>query len=326
MENNKCMVSVLCTAYNHGEYIAQALESFVTQQTDFAFEVLVNDDLSTDNTAEIIREYAEKYPNIIRAFIQEKNLYSQGINIYDHVFYPNVKGKYIALCEGDDYWSDPMKLQMQVDFLEANPEYSACVHNTQVTFCDHSAEDRPYVPVGVDRDIPFEQVIRGMSVSYHTSSILCHKDYLINSPDFKAVAVKYGFSDYPIGIWLSMKGKVHFIERTMSVYRVASNAGSWSHGVGRRYGSLKRFITGEIEMFKALLPHLDGAWLEAAKQELLEREFELFYIEGKVYEQIKPPYLEIYKKQDIKYRTKQFIKRRLPFLHNIYRKNKGYED
>ena len=326
MENNKCMVSVLCTAYNHGEYIAQALESFVTQQTDFAFEVLVNDDLSTDNTAQIIREYAERYPNIIRAFIQEKNLYSQGINIYDHVFYPNVKGKYIALCEGDDYWSDPMKLQMQVNFLEANPDYSACVHNTTINFCDNSAEDRPFVPVSADRDIPFEQVVKGMSHAYHTSSILCHRDYLINSPDFKAVAVKYGFSDYPIGIWLSMKGKVRFLERSMSVYRVASNAGSWSHGVGRQYRSLKRFITGEIEMFKALMPHLDGAWLEAAKNELLEREFELLYIEGKVHEMVKPPYLAIYKKKDFKYRTKQFIKRRLPFLHNIYRKNKGYED
>ena len=107
---NTCMVSVLCTAYNHGEYIAQALESFVTQQTDFPFEVLVNDDVSSDNTADIIRQYAGKYPHIIRPFIQEKNLYSQGINIYDHVFYPNVRGKYIALCEGDDFWSDPMKL------------------------------------------------------------------------------------------------------------------------------------------------------------------------------------------------------------------------
>ena len=182
------------------------------------------------------------------------------------------------------------------------------------------------IPVGVDRDIPFEQVIKGMGVSYHTSSILARREYLVNSPDFKAVAVKYGFSDYPIGIWLSMNGKVRFFERFMSVYRVASNAGAWSHGVGRRYGSLKRFIQGEIAMFEALLPHLNEEQLPAARHELLEREFELLYIEGRVHEQVKPPYLEIYKSKDLKYRSKCFIKRCLPFVHMIYRKNRGYED
>lgn len=326
MENNTCMVSVLCTAFNHSEYIAQALESFVSQQTSFPFEVLVNDDCSSDNTAEIIRQYAEKYPHIIRPFIQEKNLYSQGINIYDHVFYPNARGKYIALCEGDDYWSDPMKLQLQVDFLENNPDYSACVHNTKITFCDGSAEDKDYVPQQGDRDIPFEHVVKGMGISYHTSAILSRREYLVKSPDFKTVATKYGFSDYPIGIWLSMKGKVRFMERSMSVYRVASNSGSWSHGVGRRYGSLKRFIQGEIAMFEALLPHLNSEQLPHAQHELLERKFELLYIEGKVHEMVKPPYLEIYKRKDPKYRFKCFIKRSLPFVHNIYRKNRGYED
>lgn len=326
MENKSCMVSVLCTAFNHGKYIRQALESFVTQQTNFPFEVLVNDDCSCDDTADIIREYAGKYPHIIRPFYQQKNLYSQGINIYEHVFYPNAKGRYIALCEGDDFWSDPMKLQLQVDFLESHPDYSACVHNTRLLFCDGSEENRELIPVSEDRDIPFEQVIKGMHVSYHTSSILSRREYLINSPDFKAVAARYGFSDYPIGIWLSMNGRVRFLERFMSVYRVASNANAWSHGVGRRYGSLKRFIQGEIAMFKALLPHLEGEQLALARQVLLEREFELLYIEGKVHEQIKPPYLAIYKTKPVSYRFKCFIKRSLPFVHMIYRKNRGYED
>ena len=95
-----CLVSVLCTAYNHEEYIRDALESIVTQQTDFPFELLVNDDASTDGTAAIIREYAEKYPDIVRPFYQEKNLYSQDIDIYYAVFFPNARGKYVAFCEG----------------------------------------------------------------------------------------------------------------------------------------------------------------------------------------------------------------------------------
>lgn len=133
MQTRECLVSVLCTAYNHEKYIRQTLQSFVDQQTDFAFEVLVNDDKSTDGTAAIIREFEEKYPDIIRAFYQEENLYSQHINVYVTDFYPKVRGKYIAYCEGDDYWTDMTKLQRQVDFLESHPEYSGCVHGMLVT-------------------------------------------------------------------------------------------------------------------------------------------------------------------------------------------------
>ena len=127
MAGNECMVSVLCTAYNHEEYIAQTLQCIVDQQTDFAFELLVNDDASTDGTAAIIRSFEEKYPHIIRAFYQEKNLYSQGIDAYHHFLYREALGKYVAICEGDDFWCDPSKLQRQVDFMEAHPEYSACL-------------------------------------------------------------------------------------------------------------------------------------------------------------------------------------------------------
>lgn len=326
MENNNCMVSVLCTAFNHGKYIRQTLESFVTQQTDFPFEVLVNDDCSSDDTAEIIREYAEKYPHIIRATLQEKNLYSKGISIHKQVFYPQVRGKYIAFCEGDDFWCDPMKLQLQVDFLESHLDYSACVHNSKMLFCNDGDRLQDLSEAKEDRDIPFELIIKGMGNIYHTSSIMARSELIMGTPDFEAVAEKFGFTDYPIAIWLSMSGKVRFLERFMSTYRVASNPGSWTHDLSRNYRSKTRFINGEIAMFKALLPHLEGDWLNAARHELLEREFELMFIEGRVHEQVQPPYLEIYKSKDLKYRTKQFIKRSLPFLHNIYRKKKGYED
>jgi len=97
------------------------------QKTTFPVEILLHDDASTDNTANIIREYEAKYPNIIKPIYQSENQYSQGIGISMTYQFPRAKGKYIALCEGDDYWTDPLKLQKQVDFLEANPEYSLCV-------------------------------------------------------------------------------------------------------------------------------------------------------------------------------------------------------
>jgi len=326
MEDNKCMVSVLCTAFNHGEYIAQTLESFVNQKTDFMFEVLINDDVSSDDTAAIILEYAEKYPHIIRPFIQEKNLFSQGINVYDLVFYPNVRGKYIALCEGDDYWTDDTKLQRQVDFLESHPEYTACVHNTVAHMCDGSAPDTTIVPPGEDRDIPFETIIKGMSHSFHTSSILARSQYLINPPEFRNVACRYGFSDYPKALWLAMNGKVRFLERNMSVYRIASNPGSWSSKVGGQYKRLKEFITGEIEMMRAMMPLLNDEQTVLVKKEMLLREFELLDIIGQVDKMVKAPYLEIYRTKDLKYRIKHTLKRLFPAWHRRYRRKMGYGD
>ena len=114
-EKTTCKVSVLCATFNHEEYLRQTLDGFLSQKTDFPYEVLVNDDASTDGTAAILREYAEKYPEVIRPFYQEENLYSRRINLYDVVFFPAVRGEYIAVCEGDDYWNDPEKLQLQVD-------------------------------------------------------------------------------------------------------------------------------------------------------------------------------------------------------------------
>lgn len=326
MDNNKCMVSVLCTAFNHGPYIREALEGFVNQQTDFEYEILVNDDRSDDDTAAIITEYAERYPKLVRPFIQEKNLYSQGVNIYDAVFYPVARGKYIALCEGDDYWCDPMKLQLQVDFLEAHPEYSGCVHNSTIKYCDGSKPDRPYVPEKGDRDMGFEQVIEGMGVSFHTSSILARREFIMNPPDYRDVAFRHGFTDYAIAIRLSLEGKIRFIERPMSVYRIASNPAAWSSGVNRQYKSLKRFIGGEIAMLRCLMPRLDEEKAALARRVLLEREYELFYITGQVYEMLKPPYDEIHRKKDFKFRLKHRVKCLFPFINRAYRKKMGYGD
>ena len=120
--HDKPLVSICCTAYNHELYITEAIESFLMQETDFPFEVLVHDDCSTDDTANIIREYEKKYPNIIKPIYQKENQYSKGVKITPIVIKKSV-GKYIALCEGDDYWTDLFKLQKQVDFLEENDDY-----------------------------------------------------------------------------------------------------------------------------------------------------------------------------------------------------------
>lgn len=122
-EDSRIKVSIWCTAYNHQKYIRQCLDGFVNQKTNFEFEAIVHDDASTDSTASIIREYEQKYPNIIKPIYQTVNQYSQKhINMINTFFLPKAKGKYIAMCEGDDYWIDPLKLQKQIDFLEEHEE------------------------------------------------------------------------------------------------------------------------------------------------------------------------------------------------------------
>lgn len=119
------LVSICCLTYNHGPFIGKCLDGFLMQQVDFPFEILIHDDASMDRTQEIIKEYQARYPEIIKPILQTENQYLKGVRgISLHFNFPRAGGKYIALCEGDDYWTDLYKLQKQVDFLENNPNFS----------------------------------------------------------------------------------------------------------------------------------------------------------------------------------------------------------
>lgn len=139
------LVSIFCEVYNHEPFLRNCLDGFVKQQTDYPFEILIHDDASTDNSASIIKEYAEKYPELVFPIYQTENKYSQGIGIRKEYQYPRAKGKYIAICEGDDYWTDPLKLQKQVAYMEAHPDCSLCFGNAMLHWEDDDLlPDRPY--------------------------------------------------------------------------------------------------------------------------------------------------------------------------------------
>src|ERR1700743_1461118 len=131
MTQKKLRLSICVVTYNHEKYIAQALDSFLIQETDFAFQVIVGDDCSTDNTTNILKEYATKYPDIIKPIFREKNIgpMNNSLDVYDHA-----KTEYVAICDGDDYWTDKNKLQRQVDFLDRNQNFSICFHPTKIVF------------------------------------------------------------------------------------------------------------------------------------------------------------------------------------------------
>ena len=127
------IVTVWCLAYNQKDFIRDALEGFVMQKTTFPFEVIVHDDASTDGTTAIVQEYARRYPDIIKPVIETENQWQKGgLKHIIHIMNEKYRnGKYIAFCEGDDYWTAPHKLQQQVDFLESHAEYSMCFHSAK---------------------------------------------------------------------------------------------------------------------------------------------------------------------------------------------------
>lgn len=219
---DEIMVSIYCLAYNHEPYIRDCLEGFVNQKTNFKFEVLIHDDASTDKTADIIREYEAKYPDIIKPIYQTENQYSQGIKFGKKYIYPKMRGKYVAFCEGDDYWCDNNKLQKQFDFLESHPEYSFCVHNSYKLNCTDGTKTE-ICKLKEDNDITLEDIVMRMGEFFQTSSHFLRREYLEQPDAFP----NYNFGDYQRAIYLALSGKVRYLSDIMSVYRQMS-VGSWS--------------------------------------------------------------------------------------------------
>ena len=135
------LVSVYMLSYNHEKYLREAIEGVLMQKTDFRYQLIIHDDKSPDSSADMIREYEEKYPDIITAIYQQENQFSKGAKIFVDFVLPLVKGKYIAICEGDDYWTDANKLQKQVDFLESHPDYIAISNSSYIV--DENSREYP---------------------------------------------------------------------------------------------------------------------------------------------------------------------------------------
>lgn len=211
-------VSVLVLTYNHEKYIRQALESVLAQNVDFRYEILVGDDASTDGTVHILREYEKKYPEIIRLFLSEQN---QGTTKNAYRLFQQARGRYLASCEGDDYWTCPEKLQTQVVFLESNPNYIGCSHPVEcVNEAGEQIRNKKLRWVSRKTVYSLDDDFKGIFLPGHSSSLLRRNIFLNPRAEYSAF---WEYSRY-VGdrtaavLWAS-RGDFYRLDRTMSCYR-----------------------------------------------------------------------------------------------------------
>lgn len=216
---NKPLVSICSITFNHAPYIKECLEGFLMQQCDFNFEILIHDDASTDATADIIREFQGKYPQLIKPILQKENQWSQGIrNIQSKFNFSRAKGKYIALCEGDDYWTDPLKLQKQVDFLEQNPDYQMCFSSCELV--KEKNVTSTFKPINNSREYSDLEILTDWIVP--TASILYKNNLGLESEITKSPKVFFG--DIFIFLINANKGKVFGFKDKMTAYRLHNDS------------------------------------------------------------------------------------------------------
>jgi len=257
-------LSIVCTTYNHAGYIEDAIRGFLLQKTDFPFEIIIHNDASTDNSLEIINAYAQEYPNIITVVSQNVNQYSLGVKmIPTAVSYS--QGKFVALCEGDDFWVDPEKLQTQVRNMERYPSCEISFHPAIALYPDGKT-DKVANHTEKLSIIQAEKIISADGAFCPTPTLIIKREIFDKLPRWFYDTAPVG--DYYLQIFGSLKGGALFLPENMSVYRVLS-AGSWSESL-RNMNEVDRvtFFDRNIECLTALGHTIDEKFSKSILQSM----------------------------------------------------------
>lgn len=254
-ENIKPIVAIHSLAYNHESYIHDALEGFVMQKTNFPFVAIVHDDASTDKTADIIREYADKYPEIIKPIFEKENQYSKPGSPLEKIMQEAIEAtgaKYVAMCEGDDYWTDPLKLQKQVDFLESHPDFGMCYTKVQRYYQNENRIIDTWGGISES----FEDLLKANTIPTLTVVLRVNlrKRYL---REIRPESKNWRMGDYPLWLFLAYNSKVKFINNPTGVYRILSE--SASHSKSYKNNLLFALSSGHITYHFSNLYNFDSS-------------------------------------------------------------------
>lgn len=312
----KPLVSICCLTYNHAPYIRQALDSFLMQKTEFPFEIFVHDDASTDGTQDILLEYERRYPEKFRLILQQENQYSKDDKIMARFMFPQIESEFVAICEGDDYWTEETKLQRQVDWLRGNPD-GALVVTSALTVNAAGEETGRIAPYDRDCEMPMEDLIRGGGGFIPTASIVTRTALLRTLPKFYYRA-KVG--DAPLQLYLASAGRSYWLHAPMCAYRVNA-PGSWS------VAQLMDDVAKPIAMHESMLDMLDGfdeytggqyrAPLETART---YHRFQIYRLLGDFRTLRQPEYQELFSTLTPRVKLRMLLMKHCPGLIRLYRK------
>lgn len=234
------LVSVCCVTYNHARFIRDALEGFLMQEADFPFEVIVHDDCSTDGTTELLREYEARFPGRLRVMYEEENQFSKGKKMFALTF-AEARGKYVALCEGDDYWTDPRKLARQAALMEAHPEYAFSFHPAR--WLDHQGAEvveRKFAPPFVRESYTIDDLLeQGNFIP--TCSTMFRGELL---RDYPAWMYRTSYGDVALYLYAATRGRIGFVGEPMAAYRF-HGAGAWG---GQNYRAHLEGLTRTLRL------------------------------------------------------------------------------
>jgi glycosyltransferase involved in cell wall biosynthesis len=274
--NSNPVISIICNAYNHEKYIVQALDSFLMQKVNVPFEILIHDDASSDRTPEIIRRYEEQYPGVVKPMFQKENQGSKGYYSMTIDFQmPRVRGKYIAFCEGDDYWTDENKLQIQYDFMEAHPEYSICCHAYNMVDKEGNLleERRDF---SEDCVVPMERLIGNQLLVPHFATMFVRKECLNGlERDFLGEHC----CDMVIRLYCAVGKNIFYLNRNMSCYRRFTD-GSWTVHVGQDKGKFLKHRKKKIAFLREYNEYTQYKYNSIIEKEIDHRQFEIDMYEG----------------------------------------------
>lgn len=313
------LVSVLCPAYNHEPYIEDAIKGILMQQTDFAFEILIHDDASTDNTASIIKQYESKYPEKIKAIYQTDNQYSKGVKILPTYLYPLARGEYIAFNEGDDYWIDPYKLQKQINYMSSNPGCSLCIHSSTVVNAKKEKLNRTIkLRCCESKKITIDEVIITGGGLVATNSMLFRKKHIENPPYFNIAPA----GDYARIIQLATMGEVYFINEVMSAYRF-NVPNSWSNKTRNKEAKLA-FLKKVVDMLQNVNECYKYKYDVAINRRINQLEFMNFRLERNITMIKSHKYRENYNAlsaiKKIKLHLELCVPETINYIENVYYK------